>query len=184
MSIALRSGMTMAEFLAWEERQELLYEFDGHEPHAMTGGTLNHAAIQAALITSLSNRLRDSACRVFGSHLKVSVDGSIRYPDAMVLCTRGGGKATVVDDPVVVFEIVSPSTERVDRIVKNAEYRNTPSVQAYVLLQQDFIGATVFRRAGDLWTADTYGEGATIDVSAIGIGLPINELYEGLDLPG
>ena len=182
MSVALRSGMTVAEFLAWEERQELRFEFDGFEPHAMTGGTLNHAAIQASLIRIVGNRLAGSGCRVFGSHLKAAVDGSIRYPDAMVVCTRADGKATVIEDPVVVFEIVSPSIERVDRIVKSAEYRNTASVQAYVMLQQDFIGATVFRRTGDLWAADTYGEGATIALPAIGIDLPIDELYEGLDL--
>ena len=181
MSVALR-GMTVMEFLAWEERQELRYEFDGFEPHAMTGGTVNHAAIQAMLIRVVGNRLAGSACRVFGSHLKISVDGSIRYPDAIVVCTPAAGKATVVDDPVVVFEIVSPSTERVDRIVKSAEYRNTPSVQAYVLLQQDFMGATVFRRAGDIWTADTYGEGETLGLAPIGIELQIDELYEGLDL--
>ena len=182
MSTALSRGITVAEFLAWEERQELRHEFDGYEPHAMTGGTLNHAAIQATLIRVIGNRLSGSACRVFGSHLKISVDGSIRYPDAMVLCTAVDGKATVVDNPVVVFEIVSPSTERVDRIVKSAEYRSTPSVQAYVMLQQDFIGATVFRRTGELWTADTYGESATIGLLAIAIDLPIDEVYEGLDL--
>ncbi len=183
MSIALRSGMTMAEFLAWEERQELRYEFDGVQAHAMTGGSLNHAAIQVMLITALANRLRGSPCRVFGSHLKMSVTGSIRYPDAMVLCTTQDGKATVVNDPVVVFEIVSPSTERVDRIVKSGEYRNTPSIQAYVMLQQDFVGAMVFRRAGDIWVADTYGPGTTLPLPVIGIELALDELYEGLDLP-
>ncbi len=182
MSVASQKTMSAEEFLAWEERQELAYEFDGCEPHAMTGGTLNHAAIQAALIRAVGNRLSGSPCRVFGSHLKIVVDGSIRYPDAMVLCKAVDGKLTVVHDPVVVFEIVSPSTERVDRFVKSAEYRSTPSIQAYVMLQQDFIGATVFRRAGDVWTADTYGAGATMDLSPIGIDLPIDELYEGLDL--
>ncbi len=182
MSIALRSGMTAKEFLAWEERQEIRHEFDGCAPYAMTGGTRNHAAIQSGLITALRNRLRGSPCEVFGSALKMSVDGSLRYPDAVVVCTRAGGKTTVVDDPVVVFEIIRPSTERVDRFVKSVEYRNTPSIQAYVMLQQDFIGATMLRRVGEVWTADTYGEGATVGLAAIGVGLPVDELYEGLDL--
>lgn len=177
-------GMTLAEFLDWEERQELRFEFDGVQPEAMADVTINHAAIQVRLITAVGNRLRGCHGQIFGSNLKVMVNGSIRYPDAMILCTPGNGKATVIDDPVVVFEIVSPSTERVDRIVKSAEYRETPSIQAYVMLQQDFVGATVFRRAGEIWVAETYGAGAVVTLPGAAIDLPLDEAYEGLDLPG
>ena len=185
MSIALLSGMTLTEFLDWEERQELAYEFNGLQPEAMTGGTHNHAAIQAMLITALGTRLRGTPCRVFGSHLQVLVDGSVRYPDAMIRCGRADATATFIDDPVVVFEIVSPSTEPVDRIIKSAEYRNAPSIQAYVMLQQDFVGATVLRRTrrvnfGRLTPMARARPSAS---PAIGIDLPVDELYEGLDLP-
>ena len=183
MSQALRTGMTAEAFLAWEERQELRYEFDGFEPVAMTGAREAHEDIVANLITALRNRLRGRECRAYSANMKVLVDGSYRYPDALVVCSPRDPGRTVAVDPVVVFEVISQSTERVDRIVKNAEYRNTPSVQAYVMLQQDFVGATVFRRNGDVWIGDTYGKGAVLALPAIGTDLPIDDLYEGLDLP-
>ena len=183
MSVAL-TGMTAAAFLEWEDRQPLRYEFDGIAPQAMTAGTRNLAAVQSRLILAVGTRLRGAPCEVFGSELKVSTDGSFRYPDAMIVCTRGSGNATVVDDPVVVFEIVSPPTERVDRVVKNAEYSRTPSIQAYVLLQPDFVGATMFHRASGDWIGHAFGPGSVITLPGAGIDLPLDELYEGLDLPG
>jgi Uma2 family endonuclease len=183
VSNALQQGMTRGEFLAWEAGQEQRYEFDGFRPVAMTGGTRNHAAIQVRLLTALASRLSNSPCEAFGSELKIAAGHSFRYPDAMIVCTPGAGTATVVDDPVVIFEIVSPSTERVDRLVKNEEYRRIPSVQAYVLLQQDFVGATMFQHVGDDWVSHFYGPGTALTLPGVGIDLPLDELYHGLDLP-
>jgi Uma2 family endonuclease len=75
--------MTLAEFLAWEERQELRYEFDGFAPVAMTGGTRAHETIHVNLLIALGNRLRGGPCRAYGSDLKIEVAGRIRYPDAL-----------------------------------------------------------------------------------------------------
>ena len=88
MNVVLRKPMTLEAFLAWEERQELRYEFDGSQPDAMTGGTFTHAAIQRNLIMALGNRLRGKPCQALGSELKIAVAGSIRYPDGFVVCRR------------------------------------------------------------------------------------------------
>jgi Uma2 family endonuclease len=183
MNIALRKPMSLQEFLAWEERQELRYEFDGFQPKAMTGGTSEHAAIQRNLLTALTNRLRGKPCQPFGSHLKVLVAGSIRYPDAFVVCARVAHGATVVNDPAVVFEILSPSTAMVDRIVKNQEYRDTPSTRRYVLLEQDQQAATIFARAGDDWVGHVVSGDVVLDMPEIGIAVPLAELYEGVEFP-
>ncbi len=119
MNLALRKPMTLAEFLEWEERQPLRYEFDGVGPVAMTGGTAGHADIQANLAAALRTRLRGKRCRFYGSDLKFQVaDGQVRYPDGMLVCSPVDRTATVVYEPVVVFEVLSPSTARDDRIVK------------------------------------------------------------------
>ena len=90
MSLAVRKPMTLAEFLEWEERQPLRYEFDGMGPVAMTGGTAGHADIQANLAAALRTRLRGKPCRFYGSDLKFQVaQGHVRYPDGMVLCSVG-----------------------------------------------------------------------------------------------
>jgi len=70
--------------------------------------------------------------------------GRIRYPDASVNCTQGRPGDTIVPAPVVVFEILSPSTSRTDRIEKLREYQATPSIQRYVILEQDSSAAMVF----------------------------------------
>jgi Uma2 family endonuclease len=182
MNVALRQRMSLAEFLVWEERQELKYEFDGFQIYAMVGVTRAHAMIQANLIGALRDRLRGKPCRPFGSELKIQVAGSIRYPDAFVVCTPGDARSTVVTDPVVIFEILSASTARIDHIDKNAEYRATPSVMRYVMLEQDSQAATVFAREGERWVGSLLTGDAVLAMPEIDIELPLTELYEGLDL--
>jgi hypothetical protein len=66
--------------------------------------------------------------------------------------------------------------------VKNREYRGTPSIRRYVILEQDFIGATMFERTGDDWVGHVLGAEAVLDMPEIGIAVPLVELYEGIAL--
>jgi Uma2 family endonuclease len=182
MNVALRQPMGLADFLAWEEQQELRYEFDGFRAYAMVGVTRAHAMIQRNLLTALTIRLRGKSCQPFGGELKVEVAGSIRYPDAFVVCTPGAGSQTVVRDPVVIFEVLSESTARVDHVTKNAEYRATASVQRYVMLEQDSQAATVFAREGERWVGSLLTGDVVLTMPEIGIEVPLAELYEGLDI--
>ncbi len=180
MSVTQRKPMSVAEFLDWEERQELRWEFDGFEPVAMTGGTAQASAVQSNLIGQLHTRLRGKPGRPYGSNLKVFVAGSIRYPDAFVVCSPVDPKATVVTEPVVVFEILSPSTAMIDRVVKNEEYRDTPSIQRYVMLEQDRQAAEVFTRAGDDWVGHILSGEVVLPMPEIGIELPLSDIYENI----
>jgi Uma2 family endonuclease len=172
--------MTMAEFLAWEERQETKYEFDGFAPVAMVGVTRAHSVIQGNLLIALGNRLRGKLCRPHGPELKVEVAGRIRYPDVFVACTLGAGTDKVVTDPVVIFEILSDGSGHRDRITKNEEYRLTPSVQRYVMLEQDEQAATVFAREGERWVGTVLKGDAILLMPEIGVEVPLAEFYEGL----
>ena len=183
MNVALRRPMSLEAFLDWEERQELRYEFDGFQPAAMTGGTFRHAAIQRNLIMALGRSPPRQTVPGLGSELKIAVAGSIRYPDAFVVCSPIARGATVVTDPVVVFEVFSPSTSTTDRIVKNQEYRDTPSIQRYVMLEQDPQAATMFARAGDDWVGHVVSGDVVLAMPEIGIELPLAELYEGVSFP-
>jgi Uma2 family endonuclease len=182
MNVALRKPMTLEQFLAWEERQELRFEFDGFWPVAMAGGTAAHAAIQRNLIFALTGRLRGKPCQPYGSELKILVDGRIRYPDAFVVCTPLAPKTTVVADPVVVFEILSDGTAHDDLVVKNAEYRACPAIRRYVVLEQAQPGALAFSRKGEDWVTETLaGEEAMLRLPELGIEIPLAEVYA--DLP-
>ena len=182
MNVALRKPMTIAEFLAWEERQPTKHEFDGFAVVAMTGVTAAHSTIQANLVTALTQRLRGKPCRAHGSDLKLEVAGSIRYPDAFVVCTALGPTDRVVREPVVIFEILSPSTAQLDHGRKNEEYRDTPSVARYVILEQDAMRATVFARESGRWVGTLHSGPAVLEMPELGIALPLAELYEAVAL--
>jgi Uma2 family endonuclease len=172
--------MTIAAFLEWEARQELRYEFDGLQPVAMTGGTAAHAGIQRNLAISIGSRLRRQPCQFFGSDLKIAVSGSIRYPDGFVACAPVARDSTVVYEPVVIVEVLSDSTGRIDSITKNREYAATPSVMRYVMLSQYEMAATVFERAGEDWVGHVLAVGSLLTMPEIGIEVPLAELYEGI----
>ena len=83
-------------------------------------------------------------------------------------------------DPVVIFEVLSPSTARNDRIVKAREYQATPSVQRYVMLEQDSIDATVHVRSQDGWSVLVLKQDDILSLPEIDLAIPLAELYEGL----
>jgi Uma2 family endonuclease len=180
MNHPLLKSLTLAEFLEWEERQELRYEFDGFQPVAMTGGTAAHARIQANIALAMGGRLRGKLCTFFGSDLKIEVAARIRYPDRFVVCSPVSNASTVVSDPVVIFEILSPPTSSTDRILKNREYEATASVQRYIILEQDRIAATIFVRGEGDWIGHVVLEDAILTMPEIGVEIPLAEFYEGL----
>ena len=122
MNVALSKPMSLDEFLAWEDCQELRYEFDGFEPQAMAGGTAAHSAIQRNILFPLTARLRWQPCQPHGSELKILVAGRIRYPEAFVACTPIPPRAKIVADPVVVFEVFSDGSANDGLVIKT---RNT-----------------------------------------------------------
>jgi Uma2 family endonuclease len=175
MSAVPQQPMTLDAFLAWEERQPVKYEFDGHYPVAMSGGTTTHARIQRNLAIALGGRLIDGPGEFFGSDIKIEVAGRIRYPDGFVICSKPSGSLTVHRDPTVIFEILSEGTNR--------EYAATPSVRRYVILPQDEIAATIFERVGGDWLSHTLDTESVLRLPEIGIELPLAELYRGVELP-
>lgn len=182
MSVAVRRPMTVQAFLDWENQQADRWEFDGFQPVAMTGGTGNHARVQRNLLLAVGSRLRGKSCEIFGSDLKVVMTGSVRYPDAFVTCTPVAGSATHVTEPVIIFEVLSPSTARVDRLTKSQEYRDTPSIQRYVMLEQDAQAATVFSKANGDWIGHLIIGDTDLPLPEIGLSIPMTEIYEGVEL--
>lgn len=180
MNVMTRPDMSLDEFLIWEAGQEEKWEYDGKGPVEMTGGTLAHALIQANLIAALHRRLEGTPFQVFGSELKIQVDGRIRYPEAFVKKAGGPANSTIVSDPLVVFEVISPGTEQTDRFIKNREYAATPSIQRYVMLEQGEVGATMFARIGAEWTGRLLLADAVLHMPEIGVTVPLAEFYRGL----
>ncbi|HLY56215.1 MAG TPA: Uma2 family endonuclease [Stellaceae bacterium] len=183
MSIAADRPMTLAEFLAWEHRQALRYEFDGFRPIVRTGGTIAHAAVQHNLHTAMGARLRGRPCQFFGSDVKVQTgERTSRYPDGIVICSGPPADATIVHDPVVIFEVLSDSTASDDYGVKNREYAAMPSVRRYVILHQDSIAGTMFERSGDDWIGHVLSAQSVLKMPEIDVEIAMAELYTGIEL--
>ncbi len=177
--------MTQEDFFSWAEAQDARYEFDGTAPVAMTGGNLGHSRIMLNLQAALRDRLRGGPCEPHGPDAGVETIGrAVRYPDAVVSCTRAADADRLVPAPVIVFEVLSPSSGRIDRLVKLDEYRAVPTIRRYVILEHAAIGATVLARPPGVedWTATAVTAGGTLALPEVGTEIPIDLLYEGTDL--
>ena len=188
MNVALcQPSMTRDQFLYWVQTQEGRYEFDGFQPVAMTGGTGNHNRICQNIYFALRSRLRGSGCDVFGPDAGLATVGdSVRYPDALVTCAKFPGSALLIPGVVVVFEVLSPTSGRADRIEKPIEYRAVSSIRRYLILEYRSADLTVFSRADGAvdWTATTLTADKALDIPELGISVPVHEFYEDVDLPG
>jgi Uma2 family endonuclease len=176
--------MTRDQFFDWAEAQDARYEFDGFVPVAMTRG--NHNRIAFNIHTALRGRLKGSGCEPLGLDVGVATVGdTVRYPDVVVTCSPAQGGSRLVPNPVVVFEVISPTSGHMDRIVKVREYAAVDSIRRYVIVESASVGLTVHERqaAGQKWTVTTVVAGDLLLLPEIGVEIPVAELYEGVDIP-
>lgn len=183
MNVALRKAWTQQEFFDWAQAQEGRYEFDGLRPVAMTGGTVNHSRIIRNLNFALRTRLRGGACEPLGPDAGIQTwQDTVRYPDVLVTCSKPAGNVRIIAEAVAVFEVLSPSSERTDRIIKVREYAAVPSIRRYVILESTSIGLTVMTRDGaeEPWRVSVLTEGEILHLPEIGIEIPLSEIYEDI----
>ena len=188
MDAALPHPMSRDEFFAWAERQELPYEFDGTGPVPMTGGNAGHNRLIIRLIVLLQQLLDGTGWEAIGPEAGVATVGTtVRYPDAVVTRTPFGNGVLLVPAPVAVFEVVSPTSGRTDRVVKLREYAAVPSILRYVILESASVDVTVFARADG---QGAFGPGRPpeddmVRLPGIDAGIAVADIYRGvLDLPG
>jgi Uma2 family endonuclease len=182
MSSVPQPRYSFAEYLLLEEGSTVRHEFVDGLILAMAGGTPEHAALAAAVITRLSAGLVDRPCRVFSSDLRLRVleTGLATYPDAAVVCGRletDPDSALTVTNPVVVVEVTSPSTERYDRAEKLDHYKRIRSLREVVLVAHDRVEVEVHRRDGERWTVHRYGPDQRAELASIGVTFPVAPLY-------
>ena len=194
MNVALRKSWTHEEFYRWAQSQEIGYEFDGFRPVAMTGGFNNSSAIGVNLITTLRNRLRGTGCRPLGPDagvetVKKAPRNAIRYPDALVTCTKFDGDAKSVPGVVVIFEVVGKTPDSIhrDHYEKVLEYASVPSILKYVILESTHVGLTILGRSNpdETWKESFLSAADDIlSLPEIGIDIPVAEIYAEIEFPG
>lgn len=186
MSAALQTPWTEEQFLDWAGTRDEPYEFDGFRPVAMTGGNRRHDTATANLILALRPRLDGSRCSSHGPNLGIrTVRGRVRYPDALITCSKFSDEDRIAPDPRIVFEVVSPTSIRMDRVLKVREYQAVPSILRYVIV--DTASPTVlalYRISGaDAWTTEAFDTDDALPLPEVGIDIPIAELYARIEFP-
>jgi Uma2 family endonuclease len=127
-------------------------------------------------------KLRGSGCRVFRGDAKVLANRSVRYPDLSITCSPVVGRDDTVPEPVVIVEVVSPTTERTDRGRKKFDYFAIPSLRQYAIVEQDQRRVDLYTRTEAGWANQIVTGNAMLNLSSIGIGLPLDAVYEDTDL--
>lgn len=181
--------VTLDEYLAAEETAEFRSEFIDGVVVAMVGGTLEHGVIAQNIGSVLHAKLRGGPCRVVsqGTHVRASLSERVFYPDVAVFCGEPRRERRVRDlllNPVVIVEVLSPSTADYDRGTKWENYRRIPSLQDYLLVAQDEPLVERYTRQGDgFWLfSETTGFDASIRLESIGVDLALRDAYDGVDL--
>ena len=188
MSAAPRLRMTSDEYLNWEARQDEKHEYYRGEIFAMAGGTEPHATIITNTLVLLHAAARPRGCRVFSDALRVRIDAVdlYTYPDLSVVCGEArflDARRTTLLNPLVLVEVLSPSTEQYDRTTKWGFYAQIPSLQAYVIVSQDSPAVDVYTRDGDGWRVVRTESGEAL-LPALDAALPLAEIYDGVAFPG
>jgi Uma2 family endonuclease len=176
--------LTPAEYLDWEEKQELRYEYLNGKVYAMTGGTMNHSQIAGNFITLLNIHLRSSSCRVLNADAKVQIAASndFVYPDVSVTCDDRDKTATkFIAHPCLIVEVLSPSTAAYDRRDKFNLYRLSDSLQDYILVDTNKIEIDIYSKNDrGKWEILSYVAGDIIELKSIDLTFPIEQVFENI----
>jgi Uma2 family endonuclease len=180
MARARPHAWTVEEFLAFEAEEPERYEFVGGIVRMMTGGSAAHSAIKTNATNALNAALRDGPCRAYIDDLKVVTKTAVMYPDVVVTCRPLAPDDDRVPDPTIVVEVLSPTTERHDRIAKWREYQRIGSLQHFVLVEQAERRVEVYSRTETGWALASIEppEDAVI-LKSIGATLSLEAIYEG-----
>lgn len=175
------------DYLAGEKISPIKHEYRDGRIYAMVGAKNPHVMIAINFATLLRNHLRGTGCFPFASDTKVRIEtGNLfYYPDIAVSCDERDTHSLedFIRFPVVVIEVLSPSTEAFDRGEKFADYRTLDSLQEYVLIRQDRISVECYRRNSQgRWELYSYTEGQEIELASVNFSCEIAALYE--DVPG
>lgn len=174
--------LTPEEYLAGERVSQTKHEYLAGVVYAMAGASGAHNRIARNILVELSIQLRGKQCEPFGSDMRLRIRNPratfYYYPDVIVDCS--GEVLNEVEKPTVIFEVLSPDTERSDRGDKLVNYQNLPSMRVYILVDQYKAAVTVFRRGeGDAWDMAVLGSiNDTLELPEIGCSLSLRAMYE------
>jgi Uma2 family endonuclease len=176
--------MTVEEYLKFEESSPSRHEYVNGYVHAMCGASMAHNRVVMRIQMALAKRLEGGPCVAFALDLKLMVDTvsdqHVLYPDIMVSCNREGWREQWLTNPRFIVEVLSPSTQHIDRREKATTYKGLPSVEEYVIAAQSSWHLTILRRT-ESWVPEIVrGPDAVAEFRSLGIAVPLAEIYRGV----
>lgn len=165
-----------------QQTSECRYEYVAGRAYAMAGGTATHNRLTFAMARLIDEHFRSGPCRVFLADMYVALADDHRVlPDVVVTCDVADyrNNATLIRSPHLIVEVLSPATERIDRLEKFEAYKALSSVKEYVLVSQKQQLVEVYRRI-DGWLPHMYRPGEIIELMSLDITVSVDELYAGL----
>lgn len=167
------------EYLAGEAVSEVKHEFIGGQGYAMTGASDRHGLIANALAFALTPAVRRKQCQLFIADMKLRLEIGdetvFYYPDLLVSCNAKDREKFFRSAPCLIIEILSESTARIDRREKLLAYQTIPSLQSYLLVEQERRHVELYRRATG-WQAERYNDGV-LPMECLDTSLSLDDIY-------
>jgi len=174
-------AVSVEDYLAGEQIAEIRHEYVAGQVFAMVGATRAHNVVALNIAAFLRRHLRGTPCTAYISDMKVRVEAAdaFYYPDVVVSCEPLVPTATFLREPLLIVEVLSPSTETIDRREKRLNYQKLASLREYVLVAPDVVRVEVFRRRGEgFGELDVYEAGdEAVVLESVDVRLPLAEVY-------
>jgi Uma2 family endonuclease len=181
--------LSESDYLAGEQLPGPRHEYVAGEMFAMAGASKTHGTICVNIGFALKGHLRGSPCRSWMADMKVRVGTATAYyyPDVVVSCADADRAPDSPSDylqaPSLIVEVLSPSTASTDRREKLLNYRQLPSLQEYVLVDQERQWVEVYRRSDDGWLHLMAQAGESVELQSIGLSISVADIYEDTEVP-
>ena len=180
------SLISVGDYLSGELISTVKHEYLGGFVYAMAGARNNHNTIAGNIFAGLHQRLRGRRCRPCNSDTKIRIrlPSQLRfyYPDVSVTCRPNPPTDSFQDDPILIVEVLTPKTRRIDEGEKREAYLKIPSLCVYLLVEQDAPLIVALRRHEQGFVREVYeGLDAVIPLSEIETVLPLAEVFETVE---
>lgn len=186
--VAVDNSLSESEYYLLEEESKIRHEYIDGDLFAMAGATRKHNLLNTNITRALGNELEDSDCEIYAGDLLVKLrDGHDVYPDVAVACgdIDTNENEIILFNPIVVFEILSKSTEQRDRGDKAEDYFKLKSLKDYVLVSQNRVRVEHFsKQKNNVWTLKIYENlDEVVDLESINCKINLEFIYLKLKLP-
>ena len=178
MSIATKYNVIAEkDYLAGELQSEVRHEYIDGQVYAMSGAHKDHNRIAGEVFRMLANHLQDNPCEPYASDMKVKVGKNFFYPDVMVDCS-GKEEDYYTEFPTIIVEVLSKSTRQHDKTFKRQAYFQIPSLQEYILIEQDFVEIERWYKTQDNhWEQSVHYLGDDITFASLNLTVTVEDIY-------